>query len=68
VTFDSLVAGPTLNGFTARFNLALGPISFGVPADGASFAVGDLGAGAWSEMGPVTAQNLAVGFDTYGHL
>ncbi len=64
VTFDSIVAGPTLSGFTARFNLALGPGTV-PPADGASFAVGNLGAGAWGETGPVTANSLAVGFDTY---
>ena len=65
VVFDGIIASPTLNGFTARFNLARGPISSGVPADGASFAVGDLGAGVWGETGPGTARNLAVGFDTY---
>lgn len=57
-----------LGGFSARFSLALGPTtSSGTPGDGVSFAVGDLGTGTWGELGPGTAQSLAVGFDTYNN-
>ena len=66
VVFDGFTS-TALSGFTARFNLTLGPTTTGVPADGASFAVGDLGTGAWGETGPGTAQSLAVGFDTYNN-
>ena len=55
VVFDGIAATPALTGFTARFNLALGPGS-APPADGASFAVGNLGVGAWGEGGPATAE------------
>ncbi len=50
-------------GFTARFKLKTGP-TVNSPADGISFAVGDLGSAAWGEGGPIT-QNLTIGFDTY---
>jgi hypothetical protein len=65
VVFEGAYAGPALNGFTARFNMNLGPAGQGVPADGISFAVGDLGASAWGESGPGTARNLTISFDTY---
>ena len=44
----------------------LGPTTTGVPADGASFAVGTLPS-TWGETGPGTAHSLAVGFDTYNN-
>ncbi|HEX8255524.1 MAG TPA: chitobiase/beta-hexosaminidase C-terminal domain-containing protein, partial [Thermoanaerobaculia bacterium] len=65
VTFSGIALGSHVSGFTARFKLALGPTTTGLPADGANFAVGDLGSGAWGETGPATAHHLAVGFDTY---
>ena len=64
VVFDGLAATPALTSFTARFNLQLGPGTL-PPADGASFAVGNLGVGAWGEAGPATANSLTVGFDTF---
>jgi hypothetical protein len=67
VTFDGITTGPQVSGFTARFHLALGPIASGVPADGASFAVGDLGTGPWTESGPATAHHLSVSFDTFNN-
>jgi hypothetical protein len=67
VTFDGITTGAQISGFTARFNLALGPITSGIPADGANFAVGDLGSGPWAEYGLATAHNLSVGFDTYNN-
>ena len=66
VVFDGIAATPALTGFTARFNLQLGP-GTAPPADGASFAVGNLGVGAWGESGPATANSLAVGFDTFAN-
>ncbi len=65
VVFDGPYAGPALNGFTARFNMNVGPAGQPVPADGISFVVGDLGASAWGESGPGTARNITVSFDTY---
>jgi hypothetical protein len=65
VVFNGIATDFYGSGFTARFNLALGPIASGVPADGANFAVGDLGSAAWSESGPGTAHSIAVGFDTF---
>ncbi|HZJ13627.1 MAG TPA: Ig-like domain-containing protein [Chthoniobacteraceae bacterium] len=67
VTFDSIVAGPALTGFTARFNAAIGPSSPGGPADGISFAVGNLGAGPWGESGPGTPNSPGIGFDTHNN-
>ena len=67
VVFDGVYAGPALNGFTARFNMNLGPAGQAEPADGISFAIGDLGASAWGEMGPGTARNLTINFDTYNN-
>jgi hypothetical protein len=67
VVFDAAYAGPALNGFTARFNMNLGPAGSPVPADGISLSVGDLGAGAWGESGPGTARNLTISFDTYNN-
>lgn len=55
-------ANPT--GFTARFKVKMGPTT-NSPADGMSFAIGDLGSTAWGEAGPQTAQNLTISFDTY---
>jgi hypothetical protein len=66
VTFSGVTVGPQLTGFTARFNMALGPGTI-PPADGASFAVGDLGAGAWGEAGPATGHVLVIGFDTFNN-
>lgn len=54
-------------GFRALFDLQLGPIAGGVPADGLSFAVGDLPTSGWSESGPTTGHSIAVGFDTYNN-
>ncbi|HEX8680292.1 MAG TPA: chitobiase/beta-hexosaminidase C-terminal domain-containing protein, partial [Chthoniobacterales bacterium] len=65
VIFNGIAADSHVSGFTARLNLALGPIASGVPADGANFAIGDLGSAAWWESGPPTARNVSVGFDTY---
>ncbi len=67
VVFDGVPAGPFLSGFTATFNLAMGPHNTNLPADGASFAVGDLGSGAWGETGPATARNITIGFDTFNN-
>ena len=64
--FEGAPAGAHVNGFTARFKMAIGPHS-GAPADGVSFAVGDLGTGAWGEGGPGTSHNITVGFDTYNN-
>lgn len=65
VVFEGIGTRSALNGFTARFRLALGPTAGGTPADGASFAAGNLGTAAWGEGGPGIAQSLAVGFDTF---
>ena len=65
VVLDGIIASPALSGFTAKFNVSMGATTTGIPADGVSFAIGDLGAAAWSETGPGTAHSLAVGFDTY---
>ena len=67
VVFDGIAATPELTGFTARFNLTIGPAGNPDPADGVNFAVGDLGAGGWGESGPVTTSNLSVGFDTFNN-
>ncbi len=56
---------PSQTGFTASFNVTLGPTTTVVPADGMSFVVGDPGSGPWGESGPHTAHSLALGFDTY---
>ncbi len=62
---DGVAAWPGQTGFGAAFdlNMAYGP--GGTLADGMSFAVGDLGTGAFGENGPATAHNLSVAFDTY---
>ena len=65
VVLDGISAGPALSGFTAKFNVTMGPTTTGTPADGISFAVGDLGASAWGENGPATAHILTVALDTY---
>jgi hypothetical protein len=65
VVLEGVSAGHSLNGFTARFRLTLGPTTTGIPADGVSFAVGDLGDAAWGESGPSTTRNITVSFDTY---
>lgn len=69
VAGSAILNGITLGsynaGFTARFNLQIGPTTTGVPADGVSFAVGALPAGAWGETGPDGSHSIAVGFDTY---
>ena len=66
----AVVADPALpdglKGFTVKFNVAFGPSS-GTPADGGSFAVGDLGSTAWGEAGAGTAHSLAVSFDTFNN-
>ncbi|HEX8077424.1 MAG TPA: Ig-like domain repeat protein, partial [Chthoniobacterales bacterium] len=61
------VAAAGLAGVNVKFNLALGPTTSGTPADGASFALGDLTGAAWGEAGPGTAHSLAVGFDTFNN-
>jgi hypothetical protein len=66
--FLDVKVGPELTGFSARFNLELGPSATGTPGDGLSFAVGDLGGfppPPWGEAGPGTSHSLAVGFDTF---
>lgn len=67
IVLNDLTTTPALNGFTASFNLNIGPEGQISPADGVSFSVGDLGTGTWGETGPATAQNLTVGFDTYNN-
>lgn len=67
IVLNDLTTTPALNGFTARFNLNIGPNGQINPADGVSFSVGDLGTGTWGETGPATARNLTVGFDTYNN-
>jgi hypothetical protein len=67
VVFDGLAAGPSLNGFTASFNVTLGPLGGAFPADGFSFCAGNCGPNAWGEAGPGTPNSLAVGFDTYNN-
>lgn len=67
VIFDGLTTSPAVNGFTARFNTAIGPTTTGIPADGINFAVGAIGAGVWSETGPGLLNTLSVGFDTYNN-
>ena len=67
IVLNDLKTTPALNGFTARFNLNIGPNGQVTPADGVSFSVGNLGTGAWGETGPATNQNLTVGFDTYNN-
>ncbi|HEX8679869.1 MAG TPA: chitobiase/beta-hexosaminidase C-terminal domain-containing protein, partial [Chthoniobacterales bacterium] len=65
VVLNGITLGSHITGFRARFNLQLGPTTTSQPADGASFAVGNLGSGGWGERGPNTAHYIAVGFDTY---
>lgn len=67
IVFNDLTTSPALHGFTARFNLNIGPNGQVTPADGVSFSVGNLGTGVWGESGPATAQNLTVGFDTFNN-
>ena len=64
VVLTGIAPGPAFSGFTARFTVAMGPTS-GTPADGISFAVGDMGAVAFGENGPATAHILTVALDTY---
>ncbi|WP_265594045.1 hypothetical protein [Haloferula sp. BvORR071] len=64
VILENVTNPATPKGFTARFKVKMGPTTNNA-ADGMSFAVGDLGTTSWGEAGPQTAQNLAVGFDTY---
>ena len=66
IVLDGVTAGPEVNGFSAKFDLALGPAGGALPAEGVSFAVGDLGDGPWGESGPGTAGSFALGFDTSG--
>ena len=61
---NGIAVSPQLTGFTAKFDMAIGPTSTGTPADGVSFAVGTLPT-TWGEGGPGTSHSLAVGFDTY---
>ena len=65
VVLTGIAPGPAFSGFTAKFNVAMGPTNTGTPADGISFAVGDLGAVPWGENGPATAHILTVALDTY---
>ena len=65
VVLNGIALGSHISGFRARFNLQLGPTTTSQPADGASFAVGNLGGAAWGERGPSTARHIAVGFDTH---
>lgn len=65
VIFNGITLGSYNSGFTVRFNLQLGPTTTGVPADGASFAVGTLPNAAWGETGPSGSHSIAVGFDTF---
>ncbi|MCU0797137.1 MAG: chitobiase/beta-hexosaminidase C-terminal domain-containing protein [Akkermansiaceae bacterium] len=67
IVLDDLTTTPALNGFTARFDLNIGPPGQVSPADGVSFSVGNLGTSAWGENGPATNPNLTVGFDTYNN-
>ena len=64
VTFNGL-GTQGLSGFNASFTINTGPTGNTNPADGLSFAVGNLGNGPWGESGPGTNQSLAVGFVTY---
>ncbi len=64
VVLEGFTASPAVNGFTARFALAMGPTTT-APGDGTSFAAGNLGTGAWGESGPNTVGSLTVSFDTY---
>lgn len=70
IVFEGIPATPALNGFVARFKLAMGPFDQQSPADGVSFAVGNLGDEAWGEAGPSNFLfgHFAVGFDTYESL
>ncbi len=61
---NGIAVSPQLTGFTAKFDMAIGPTTTTTPADGVSFAVGNLPA-TWGEGGPGTSHSLAVGFDTY---
>jgi CSLREA domain-containing protein len=64
LVLNAIAATPAVNGFTARFQLAMG-FTTSFPGDGASFAVGNLGTAPWGESGPGTPQSLTVSFDTY---
>lgn len=63
VILENVTNPATPKGFTARFKIMSG--SSTQPADGLSFAVGNLGSVAWGEAGPQTAENLTIGFDNY---
>lgn len=65
MVMESPLVVPAQTGFTASFNVTLGPSTTVVPADGMSFVVGDPGSSPWGESGPHTAHSLALGFDTY---
>ena len=61
-----ITPNPAFSGFTAKFNVAMGPTNTPpTPADGISFAVGDMGAFAFGENGPATAHILTLALDTY---
>ena len=62
---DGVEISPNQTGFDAAFTLTTGPTTTGTPADGVSFAVGDLGTASWGENGPATARNLSIAFDTF---
>ena len=66
VVFEDLVAGPALNGFTARFNSpsARSALACRLMASASPSATSASAPGV--EGGPGTPNSLAVGFDTFG--
>jgi len=68
IQIDDLDPGLGITGFAASFSLQLGPSSSPSPADGASFAFGTMipSNESFGELGPETAHELVVSFDTFG--
>lgn len=64
---DGPAVGSSTRGFRARFQIQIGPIASGVPADGVSFAAGDLPTSGWGEGGPGNGHSIAIGFDTFNN-